>query len=98
MRQVPGMWAVHLRISYFPHTMNTRLPMRPQTFSRELVELADAFVPLIQRMLNAPDVVFSRPDALYHHVPQPQQLPLQPPSHTCIPQPVRRRKCAQRAI
>lgn len=46
--------------------MKTQVNMRPAKFSRSLQDLADAFVPLVNRMLTDPEVVFTRPDALAH--------------------------------
>ena len=47
----------------------TLLPMRQPRISKEAFELADAFLPLIQRMLSDPTVVFARPDVLAEHRP-----------------------------
>jgi len=38
--------------------------MRPSKFSRPMLALADAFVPLVQRMLRDPELVFARPAGL----------------------------------
>lgn len=49
--------------------------MRPPKFSRPMLALADAFVPLVQRMLRDPKLVFARPAGLDAHA-----LPAPPPS------------------
>ncbi len=49
--------------------MKKLLPMRPRRFSRNMIALADAFVPLIRRMVSDPEVVFTRPGVLAHHAP-----------------------------
>ena len=42
--------------------------MRPRDFSRNMLSLADAFVPLVERMVNDKDIVFARPQALENDV------------------------------
>lgn len=44
------------------------LQMRPRDFSRNMLSLADAFVPLVERMVNDKDIVFARPQALENDV------------------------------
>ncbi len=52
----------------------TLLPMRPQRISKEAFELADAFVPLVQRMLSDPAIVFARPEVLADQKPKSEYL------------------------
>ena len=52
--------------------MKTQVNMRPIAFSREMQQLADDFVPLVTRMLNDPDIVFTRPESLAYEVPHPE--------------------------
>ncbi len=40
------------------------LQMRPRDFSRNMLSLADAFAPLVERMVNDKNIVFARPQAL----------------------------------
>ncbi len=47
----------------------TLLTMRQPRISKEAFELADAFVPLVQRMLSDPSIVFARPEVLAEHKP-----------------------------
>ena len=44
------------------------LQMRPRDFSRNMLSLADAFVPLVERMVNDKNIVFARPQALENDV------------------------------
>lgn len=47
------------------------LQMRPREFSRPMLALADAFVPLVVRMVNDKNIVFARPQALDNDVHLP---------------------------
>lgn len=44
------------------------LQMRPRDFSRNMLSLADAFAPLVERMVNDKNIVFARPQALENDV------------------------------
>ena len=44
------------------------LQMRPRDFSRNMLSLADAFVPLVEPMVNDKNIVFARPQALENDV------------------------------
>ena len=45
--------------------------MRPREFSRPMLALADAFAPLVARMVNDKNIVFARPQALVYDVHLP---------------------------
>ena len=45
--------------------------MRPREFSRPMLALADAFAPLVARMVNDKNIVFARPQALDNDVHLP---------------------------
>lgn len=47
------------------------LQMRPREFSRPMLALADAFAPLVARMVNDKNIVFARPQALDNDVHLP---------------------------
>lgn len=47
------------------------LQMRPREFSRPMLALADAFAPLVVRMVNDKNIVFARPLALDNDVHLP---------------------------
>lgn len=47
------------------------LQMRPREFSRPMLALADAFAPLVTRMVNDKNIVFARPQALDNDVHLP---------------------------
>ncbi len=47
------------------------LQMRPREFSRPILALADAFAPLVARMVNDKNIVFARPQALDNDVHLP---------------------------
>lgn len=47
------------------------LQMRPREFSRPMLTLADAFAPLVARMVNDKNIVFARPQALDNDVHLP---------------------------
>ena len=47
------------------------LQMRPREFSRPMLALADAFAPLVVRMVNDKNIVFARPQALDNDVHLP---------------------------
>lgn len=53
------------------------LQMRPREFSRPMLALADAFAPLVARMVNDKNIVFARPQALDNDVHLPaRSVPL----------------------